>query len=271
MLGSIWLSRTVSTTFAFDKPLLTFTVLPLSAALAVLGLGYLLRQSSDLKTSQDEQHYEELPLNETRQDRDESPGKSADAPAAWIWRVKGAIVLYRLQRRHLLIGAIVLRVEFLRHIFANTQCAVLSWEPLIPIVFACWDYYSLRRRQHSLIHREFHDGNAYNAVEQRAARTSLRYVVTVSAVGFGSLFALATTRDPPSTFICASTLHNKWLVPLIQCLGTMLDVTIATCVTHYLDDDRYSYRGKDDGLRLISIGSAILVCSLVPLLARVYE
>ena len=263
VIGTVWLSITVPTTFAFDKPILTFDVLLLSAALAVLTLGYILHRRGVSGTFQGGLHYEQLPLNEIEHQTDANTGQTADTTSGSVWTEKGALVLHRLQLRHVLIGAIVLRVEILRQILANTQCTVLTWEPLIPVVFAGWEYSS---RRHS------HPPNSVytsDTAGQRPTRTSLLSLVVTSVVCFGGLLALATTRDPRSTFICAATLHNRWLIPLMQRFGMVLDVSIAACVARYLNEDPHDprdSRGTQKGdSPLISVGSAILVNFRSPL------
>jgi hypothetical protein len=128
--------------------------------------------------------------------------------------------LRSVKLQHILVGAIVLRIELLRAVLANTQCAGLTWEPLVPFAFAC-----LERLSETADYRaETREQN------QRKWRTA--YVGISGILGVAGIAAVATTQDPKSTFICAAILHNHWLIPIFQRVGSVLDAVIAYCVIY---------------------------------------
>ncbi|KAK3719020.1 hypothetical protein LTR37_004583 [Vermiconidia calcicola] len=235
VIGTVCLSRTVPTTFAFDKPLLSYSVLLASAAISVLALGrYLKRVEGRWTSKEGGQQYHALPL-------DEVISHDTSAQPSSHQTIAAEDVRYPSSQRKLriislaLIGAICFRVEILRNVLANTQCNVLTWEPLLPFLFAAWDYYTLHRHTQRPAYDDPHS-SVYDALEQRAVRSQFRYLVTAGLVSFGGLLAIATTRSPASTYICAATLSNRWLVPFLQRIGTGLDAGIAYCVTQLLHE-----------------------------------
>lgn len=179
--------------------------------------------------------------------------------ASEAWMIK----LRRLDRHHLLAGAIVLRVEILRNILANTQCTVSTWEPLIPLSFACWDYWYEGQHQAYPMYDERPDASIYDMLKQRAIRFKLRHVITVGIISLASIFAFASSHDPRSTFICAATLHNRWLIPTLQRLGTVLDAFIAFWIANMLDETKDTKRQPATGHAIISppytVGKVLLV------------
>ena len=156
-----------------------------------------------------------------------------------------------------LVFALCMRVEVLRHVLRNEQCTVLTWEPLIPLAFACWDYWSVHRHKRYTVYDDLHV-SVYDALEQNIARSPYRYLVAVGLISLGGLVAVATTRSPASTHICAASLQFHWLVPFLQRLGTILDFTIAYCVAALLhEQEGRGYRSLS--IRFISVGWALLV------------
>ena len=183
---------------------------------------------------------------------------------------KGTRVIQTLRSpraHHILVGLIVLRIELLRVVLANTQCSALTWEPLVPFIFACYDYWTNQRRQKVIIDEERPDTTAYEALAQRAIRSRLRYLVVVGAFSFAALTALATTLEPRSTYICAATLRNRWLIPFLRRCGTAADVLIAYYVTESLCEHAAvdeSDRGKSLTTRVSSLGSTVMVNGTSP-------
>lgn len=257
ILGSFWLSHTVPQTFAFDKPLLSSSFALYSAAFAVLALGLLVQRRGDVRRSGDGQ-YEGLPLGELHHGRNESTFRIADVPAFPVHLLRGRFSVRDVQLPHILIGAIVIRLEIFHQILANTQCAVLTLEPLVPVLLAIWDYGQRRLKYRS--------PQLVPARENDFPNTGQSGVLSATALGiFGvaSLVALATTRDPPSTFICAATLHSRWFIPLMQRFGTFLDFVIIQCIRHLyaFEPSPGSLRTKDIGAQLSSLGSTVMVSS----------
>lgn len=156
-----------------------------------------------------------------------------------------------------LILALSLRVAVLRLVLANVQCAALTWEPLIPFAFACLDYWNVQRHKTWSVHED-PDSSAYDALEQDIARSPYRYLVSAGLVSFGGLLAIATTRSPASTYICAASLRYHWLTPFLQRLGTVLDIVIAYCIYALLHQQE-GRGGRPLSLRFASVGWALLV------------
>lgn len=227
-----------------------------SAAFAVLTLGFLVQRRGGLGASKHPQQ-DGLPLNELGQETAEDTGRLDNARGFPAWQISDAFTFRRVQPRQALIALIVLRVESLRQVLGNTQCAVLTWEPLIPVLLICWDYF-----QHKLFDKPSHTSSSRIIDEQKIGSSDFRYAALLGLFSVSALLAMATSRDPPSTFICASTLHNRWYIPLIQRIGTLLDVAIVRFICHqqaFEPNLKGSFRAVDVGSQLVSSGSAIMV------------
>lgn len=259
VIGTVCLSRTVPTTFAFDKPLLSYSVLLASAALPILAVVRWLKRREGRWASKDGgQQYDALPLDEVGHDASVQPSPN-QTNAVEDERYPSSQRKLRLISLAL-IGTICVRAEIFRNVLANTQCNVLTWEPLLPFLFAAWDYYTLYRHTQKPAYDDPHS-SVYDALEQRAVRSQFRYLVTVGLVSFGGLLAIATIRSPASTYICAVTLSNRWLVPFLQRIGTGLDVAIAYCITQLLHER--DWRPAGPGQRSVATGLETIASAIV--------
>lgn len=252
--GTILLSRSLPTTFASDKPVHTSIVLLASCAAAVIALSRFL--PTDGGRSHDGQRYDALPLGEFGQPHSSRQPSPSPEDVRYPSSLRKLRILFLI-----LVIAICLRVEILRKILANTQCADLGWGPLIPIALALLDYLAVQR------HRKQTDpddpeSSVYDALEDNAARSPYRYIATSFLLGFGSMVALSTASSPESTYICAASLPNGWLVPTLQRFGTLMDLAIIYCIDQLL----HQHEGKGSrsiSLRFMSVGWALLFSAII--------
>lgn len=157
----------------------------------------------------------------------------------------------------LLVTLLCVRVELLREITRNGQCGKTSWEPLLPLAFAAWDYWTVQRKKRST-HDDDLESSVYDALERNLARSPYSFIAAVALVVLGCMLAANSTANPPSTFICAASLPFRWLVPHLQRFGTVLDMAIVFCIYSLLtaQDSRAS---RNVALRFASVGYALLV------------
>lgn len=162
-----------------------------------------------------------------------------------------------------LVLAICLRVELVRQIILNVQCARPTWEPMLPLGLAFWDYATLRRRRRHDVEVDEQTSTVYEIWECRIMNSPYRYMVAVALTCFGSLGAMRALGSSPSTQICAASLPYSWTIPYAQHTGTALDVLIVLCISGLLyTEDEHSSRGPST--RFSAIGWVCLVGSLIP-------
>jgi len=253
VVGTILLSRSVPTTFAFDKPIHTSIVILASCAAAIIALSRFLPK--DGGRSHKGQQYDAVPLN----DIGRSHGSQEPSPSAEDVRYPSS--LRRLRILFLtLVTTICLRVEVLREVLANTQCAGRSWEPLLPFAIAIVDWRTVQIHKKRVLSDD-PDSSVYDELEVYLLRAPYRYVVAALVLGLVSMLALGTTGSPPSTYICAASLPFNWIVPNLQKFGTLLDLLIAYCVGQLLHQQ--DGRGaRSISLRVISVGWAFLFSAM---------
>lgn len=210
-------------------------------------------QKQDTTRSQKGQ-YEAVPLNdvgEPHASRQPSPIRNDVEQPTSLRRLRVYFVL--------LVISLCLRLELFREILRNVQCSGTSWELLLLISIAAWDYWTVRRRKRL---PEFDDEGAsvYETLEHSIARTPFSFLAVSILFSVGASLALASISSPRSTFICAAGYPYRWVVPLLQHWGSLLDVLIIFCITQLLtlQDGRGSHRLTT---RFASIGYAFLVCA----------
>ena len=254
------------TTFAFDKPQLSSSVFLASIALTLLGCSRLLLK--DGARTATGQHYEALPLDDPchvggkpHSSRHPFPTREDFTHASSLRKLQilflvlaGAIVAR--PNVLILIGAIVLRTNVLLHVLLNTQCTGLTWEPLLPFAFACWDYWNVHRHRTRRNSKNL-DARKIDNLEHDVVRSRFKYLTTIGFVSIASLVAIATTRGLPSTYICAASQHSYWVTPFLQRLGTVFDILIVSSATRYLHEP--NKKGATNvGPRLASVGWAFV-------------
>jgi len=248
--GTIFLSRTVPTIFAFDKPIHTSIVLLASCAATIIAFSRILPK--DGGRSHRGQQYDALPLEEVGQIHTSRQSSPATEGVGYPSSLRKLRILFLV-----LVTTIGLRVETLRQILTNPQCASRTWEPLLPLVFALWDYWTVQRH-HRRVLDDDPDANVYDALEQYLVRTRYGYVFAAALVSLGGMLALGITTAPPSTYICAASLPHRWRVPLLQHAGTLLDIAIVHCIGQLLHQ-REARGTRSVRLRFMSVAWALLV------------
>ncbi|KAK5134393.1 hypothetical protein LTR08_006573 [Meristemomyces frigidus] len=247
--GTFLLTRSVPTTFAFDKPVHTSIVVLASCAAAIIGLSRLLPQ--DGGRSHKGQEYDALPMGDIGQPEN----SRASSPSPGDVRYPSSLRQLRMLFLALVL-AICLRVEALREVLANTQCAGLSWEPLIPFALALLDYRAVQRRGMRAAPDD-PDASVYDALEERLLRAPYSYALAAGLLGMGGLLTTALTTSPKSTSICAASLPYGWVVPVLQHVGTVLDLFIAFCIGQLLHQQE-GRGARGVSLRFISVAWALL-------------
>lgn len=260
VVGTIQLTRSVPTSFALDKPIHTSIVLLASCATAIIAASRFLPK--DGGRSHKGQQYDAVPLGEIGQphsSREPSPSREDVRYPSSLRKLRIVFVL--------LVLAICLRTETLREIVADSQCASVTWEPLLPFALAVWEYWTVHRHKKLVFHDD-PDSSVYDELEEYWLRAPYRYLGAVGVLTLASLLALGTTRSPDSSYICAASLPYGWAVPLIQRLGTLLDIVIVYCVGQLLH--MQEGRGaRSIALRFMSIGWASLFASVVMLVSSI--
>lgn len=252
--GTVLLTRSVPTTFAFDKPVHSSIIILASCAVAIIGLSRYLPK--DGARSHKGQQYEALPLGEIGQPHSSREPSPSPEDVRYPSSLRKLRIIFMA-----LVFAICVRVEVLRRILANTQCAGRSWEPLLPLALALWDYIIVQRHKRRKTSDD-PDSSVYDELEDTTLKSPYRYMFAAGILSIGSALALATTSSPASTYICAASLHNSLFVPNSQRAATILDFLIVCCIGQLLhQQDGKSTRSVS--LRFISVGWAALFSAAI--------
>lgn len=251
MIGTTSLTSSVSSSFAVDKPIYSSIVCLATLAIALLALGRLLPKG-DAPTHKGQ--YLAVPLEDTHfnnSPRDHSPHRTDHVVQPTNLRKLRALFL-------VLVLAICIRVELLRQVTLNIQCARRTWEPMVPLAVAVYDYVSLRRRRRHNVGVDEQTSTLYEIWECRIMNNPYRYVAAVAVICFSSLGAMRAIGSPASTHICAASLPYSWSVPWAQHVGTGLDVLIVLCIHGLLyTEDEHTQRTPST--RFSAIGWVCLV------------
>ncbi|KAF2171676.1 glycosyltransferase family 90 protein [Zasmidium cellare ATCC 36951] len=261
VLGTVVVTNTVKTTFAFDKTVHSSIATLACSGGAIIGLSRWLPRDGN-RTHKGGQ-YEAVPLAEVGQphaSRDPSPSPEDVAYPSSLRKLRIVFLL--------LVALLGIRVEVMREVVRNVQCSRASWEPIVPLVFAAWDYWAVQRKRRRATNDDDLDASVYDALERSMARSPYSCVATVALVILGSTLAMNALASPASTFICAAGLPFRWLVPQLQRVGTVLDVAIIFCIYNLLkaQDARGSL---NVALRFASVGYAFLSAAALLLFAGI--
>jgi hypothetical protein len=251
VFGTVSLTSTVPSSFALDKPIYCAIVCLTTLATVLLVLARLLPKGD--RPSHKGQ-YTAVPLEEVH-----GIGSPRDYSLHRLDNVAHQPNLRKLRALFVvLVLAICARAELARQILLNVQCARSTWEPIVPLALAAWDFAVSRRRRKHELEVDEQTSTIYDIWERRIMNSPYRYLVVVAIVSFGSLGALRAIGSPPSTYICAASLPFTWSVPSAQHSGTALDVLILYCINGllYPDDDRGS---RTPSTRFSTIGWVCLV------------
>lgn len=252
MLGTIIVTNTVKTTFAFDKTVHSSIATLACSGGAVIGLSRWLPR--DGSRSHRGGKYEAVPLAEVGRphaSREPSPGPEDVEHPSSLRKLRIVFVL--------LVTLLCIRVELLRDVVRNVQCGKASWEAALPLAFAAWDYWSVQRKKRRATIDDDHDleSSVYDALERNIARSPYGYLATVALVVLGCTLVTNSIASPTSTFICAAGLPFRWLIPLLQRLGTVLDIAVVFCISSLLT--ARDARTRSIAVRFASVGYALLV------------
>lgn len=251
MVGTACTTSTVSTSFAFDKPVYCAIVCLTTLATVLLALGRLLpkgdassHKGQYVAVALEEAHYNNAP-------RDHSPHRTDHVVQPTDLRRLRALFL-------VLVLVVCVRVELARRIISNVQCARGTWEPMLPLALAVWDYAILRRRRKHDVEVDEQTSTLYEIWECRIMNSPYRYLVAVALTCFGSMGAIRALGSPASTHICAASLPYSWSVPWAQHVGTGLDILIVLCLDGLLyTEDEHTSRGPS--ARFSAVGWVCLV------------
>ena len=248
VVGTALLTRSIPTTFALDKPIHTSIVLLASSAAAIIVLSRLLPR--DGGRSHNGQEYHALSLEDVgRSHNSREPSPTPD-DVRYPSSLRKLRILFMI-----LVSAICARVGIWQHVLGNTQCAGFSWEPLIPLALALINYRTMQKPANRAAHDDL-DTSVYDALEARLLGSPHRYSLAAGLLSLGGLLAIGVTTSPESTYICAASLHYRWTIPVLQHLGTVLDLLITYCIGQLLHQQEG--RGtRSVSLRFISVGWAM--------------
>ncbi|KAF2772118.1 hypothetical protein EJ03DRAFT_267334 [Teratosphaeria nubilosa] len=253
LVGTWLLSRSIPTTFTFDKPIHTSIIFLAACGATVIGLSRLLPNNAK---SHGGQQYDAVPLEDIGQphkSRDSSPSPQGVGYPSSLRKLRIVFIT--------LVAAICLRVEIWRRILNNTECATRTWVTWIPLVLAVWDYWTVQRHKKRW-ESDDPETSAYEALEQSLTRAPYRYLLATALLSLGSVWALSTTSPPRSTYICAASLYFTWLMPLLQHVGTVLDLIILYCIDQLLHQQE-GRGARSIRLQISSVGFAFVFSATI--------
>ncbi|KAK3072606.1 hypothetical protein LTR53_006516 [Teratosphaeriaceae sp. CCFEE 6253] len=254
--GTILLCRSLPTTFALDKPVHSSILVLASCAASIGGWSRLLPREGAGRSHKGQQ-YDAVPLGDLAQppsSRDPSPSpEDVRYPSS----LRDLRILFLV-----LVLAICTRVELLRQVMANTQCATSSWEPIIPLLFAIGDYITVQRHRKRAESEDEPGGSVYDWLESSWTTARYRYVAATALLAYGAIHGLVLASGPRSTFICAAALPYRWVIPLLQRISTVLDLLILYCIGQ-LAHQREGRGERGVALRFMSVAWAFLFSAVI--------
>ncbi|KAM3419781.1 hypothetical protein BST61_g3114 [Cercospora zeina] len=255
VLGTVVLTRAVPTSFAFDRPVHSCTAILLGAGGAVVALSRGLPQDQEQRRRKDGRQYDQLlPLNAVGQphaSREPSPHREDVTHASSQRKLRTPFLI--------LVALICLRVDFLRRVVDNAQCATKTWTTWVPLAFGAWQYWSSRSlpRWRTTDANEGLDGSP---TLRTLASFTLVPVLATLAIALGGALVMNAASGPASTYICAASLPYRVTVPWLQRSSSALDIAILYCI-----DQLISSPGAKHALsaanRFAIVGLALLVCA----------
>ncbi|KAK1025092.1 hypothetical protein LTS16_023499 [Friedmanniomyces endolithicus] len=209
VIGTVLLSRSIPTTFAFDKPIHTIILVLASCAGTIFGLGRLLPRDAGGARSHEGQQYGAVPLDDLGQPHSSREASPSPGDVRYPSSLRKVRILFLV-----LVLAICIRVELLREVLANVQCATTNWEPIIPFIFAAWDYFAVQRHRTRLdADDDKLEGSIYEWLESLLAKARYRYVGATALLAFGTIQGLASiyhvgvmSTSTIATFVAAASL-----------------------------------------------------------------
>lgn len=262
VLGTILLTRSLPTTFAFDKPIHASILTLTLCAGSIMTLSRLLPREGGGAHGRSHQggQYNAVPLHdigESHGSREASPLRTAGEDVRYPSSLRKLRILFLI-----LICAVCARIELSRRILADVQCATASWEPFIPLAFAIWDYFRNQRDRRQAVGHDDPNLGVFDAMEESWNNSPYRLLITTSLLVSGSVLALNMATYPSSTWICAASLPHSWMVPAMQKVTVVLDIGIIALVAQLVtQQEGRGQRGFS--LRLASVGWALLFTAAV--------
>jgi hypothetical protein len=260
VIGTILLCRSAPTTFALDKVVHTCIFMLACVGATITAISRLLPKENG--RSHKGQQYDAVPLGEVNGhgSTNGSIGLYSNDDVIHSGSLRGPRAVF-----FLLIVMLCARMEILRQVVAHVQCATVSWEPLIPLSFALWDYVSVQRYSPPRRAVDEPDSSVYDVVQAYWLGARYRYVLSTSVMCVASMLAIYLSVSPASTVICAASMSHRWLVPLMQHVGTLLDVGILGCISHLLSQQN-AHGQRSAAVRFASVGWSLLLSSTALLL-----
>ena len=254
IIGTIFLSRTAQTTFANDWFLQSSIVILLSSGLVLLGISSILPRDAAGRARA-------ISLTELgRPHASRSP-----SPTVQVSTHQYSERQLRVTRL-ILVLALCFRIELLRRVLANVQCSTTTLEPLVPLVFTIWDFWSLRRARKQPSRNDTGGGGS-EASNDVIRGSPYAYLIAVSLTSLGGFLALNAGRAPSSTYICAGSMPYLWVIPQLQRLGSILDVVVVFCLDQILN--RPGGRdARSNAMQFASVGW-IFIVSFIPMRERI--
>ena len=245
ILGTVILTNTIPTSFAFDRPVHSSTAILAGAGGAVLALSRWLPKDQEERGRK----YERLPLTEVGRSRERSPKQQEDVTYASSPRKLRILFL-------VLVGLLCLRVELLRRVVDNVQCASKNWISWIPLVFAVWEFWTTTGSRQS-IPIQHEDQDEVSRLDKLAA-LSYALILATFLLATGGYVALNVVSGPASTYICANTLMYGASVPFVQHFASLLDVGILYTIDELLTS-KEAKKALSTTNRFAVVGGTLLV------------
>lgn len=245
------LARAIPTSFAFDRPVHSSVAILAGSGAAIVALTkWLPKEATRGTTLQKSDRHDTLPLiavGHAHSSRESSP--FPDQHVSYTRSLRKLRICFIL-----LTALLCLRVEVLRQVVDNVQCARQSWTWFLPIAFAFLDYWTVQR----IRRKTAGDTSSPNSWVRRVFHSPYAYLIAASMLSLGAMLSTNALSSVKSTYICAAASRYRWTVPNAQTLGTLLDCGIIYCVSQLLVAQEA--RGpRTVAIRLLSVGSAILV------------
>lgn len=253
LVGTIVLTRAIPTSFAFDRPVHSSTAILAGAGSVVVALSRLLPQDAGERVRKARGSlYERLPLTEVGRphaSREPSP-MPEDVTHANSQRKLRILFLA-------LVTLICLRVEVLRQVVDNVQCATKHWNYWIPLVFAAWEFWTTTAPRRNGLVVEDEDPDEITWLDKVVVLPYAQVVATL-AVAVGGWLALDAVSSPTSTYICAVSFRYWAKIPWIQRLASLIDVGIVFTLDQLLTS-KQAKKLLSIANRFALVGAALLV------------
>lgn len=258
IIGTSYLTASLDTSFAFDKPIHTAIVVLFFCGAGIIGAERILKRRGSNRVSRRD-HYQSVPLEDGphHSPRHSSP-VSQNRPGIRAFSAPRACLAL------LLVVAICVCIALLQRILKDVQCAKQSYQAFLPLVLALNDIWFSQRRQES--YGDGHKGTIYKLLTRHIFHSRLRYLLPTIMLGWSSASSASIGSFPRSTYICSQSSEAS-LVPTLQNASFLLDAIIVLTLYHLLE------RSQDEPLhderKIHFIGAACIISSLILFIAGI--